>query len=196
METYKVVVLGAGGVGKSALTIMLAQGRFVTTYDPTIEDSYKKTIVVDDKDVTLDILDTAGQDDFAAIRSTYMRSGQGFIVVFAVNDPTSFDSVERFQKDIRVTSGKDDIPIIVCGNKCDLEGRQIKKEDAEQLCQSYNIKYFETSAKTNYNVTEVFAEITRMMREQNPALNASGSKKEEKKEAGGEGGGGSCCNIF
>ncbi|KAH0794248.1 GTPase KRas isoform X2 [Histomonas meleagridis] len=196
METYKVVVLGVGGVGKSALTIQLVQGRFVPSYDPTIEDSYKKTIVVDGVDVTLDILDTAGQDDFAAIRSTYMRSGQGFIVVFAVNDPTSFDSIERFQKDIRITSGKEDIPIVVCGNKCDIEERSITKEEANQLCQSFKIKYFETSAKTNYNVSEVFAEITRMMREQNPSVNTSTDKgkKEEKKEEKQEKKG--CCNLL
>lgn len=195
-EYYKVVVLGNGGVGKSALTIQLVQNRFVAAYDPTIEDSYKKTLIVDDKEVMLEILDTAGQDDFAAIRSTYMRSGQGFIVVFAVNDPSSFDGVEKFQREIKVTSGKEDIPIIVCGNKCDLEERDIKKEEAEKLCQDFKppLKYFETSAKKNYNVNEAFMEVVKLMREQNPSMQNNEVKKENKEEENETGGG--CCIIF
>ncbi|OHS99869.1 Ras-like protein 2 [Tritrichomonas foetus] len=201
METYKVIVLGSGGVGKSALTIQLVQCRFVASYDPTIEDSYKKMINVDDKDVSLDILDTAGQDDFAAIRATYMRSGQGFIVVFAVNDPTSWDQVDKFQSDIKVTSGKDDIPIVVCGNKCDIEDREVKEDEARQYCREKGLTYFETSAKNNYNVHEAFVEVTRMMRKQNPAVQkeTQGGGDKPKKSSDdsnnkSEGGGG-CCNI-
>ena len=208
MEEYKVVVLGSGGVGKSALTIQLVQGRFVAAYDPTIEDSYKKMIGVDGQDVSLDILDTAGQDDFAAIRATYMRSGQGFVVVFAVNDPSSFDSVDKFVGDIKATSEKEDIPIVVCGNKCDLPDREIKKEDAEAFCREVGVTYFETSAKNNLNVTEAFVAVTKMMRKQNPAAiakaqqdanaegaAASGDKKNKSGENGGGSDGGKCCEI-
>ena len=183
METYNVVLLGAGGVGKASLTYQFVQGRFLPNCDPMIEDNDKKTIVVDGQHVTLNILNAAGQADFAAIRSTFIRNGHGFIIVFTINDKASFESIERFQKDIRVIKGKDDIPIIACGNKCDIEERQVTKEEAEQLCQSFNIKYFETSAKTNYNVNEAFAEITRMMRKQNPSVNSAagkGKKKEKK----------------
>lgn len=196
METYKVVVLGSGGVGKSAITIQLVQGRFVAAYDPTIEDSYKKSIWCDG-DVTLDILDTAGQDDFAAIRATYMRSGHGFVVVFAVNDTSSFDAVDKFISDIRATSERDDAPIVVCGNKCDLPDRTVKKEDAERFCNDVNVKYFETSAKNNVNVNEAFLEVTRLMRKHNPACQTttasqpadSGNTKTEKS------GGGGCCQV-
>lgn len=60
-ETYKIVVLGSGGVGKSALTIQFIQGNFVEKYDPTIEDSYRKQVQIDGRLVMLDILDTAGR---------------------------------------------------------------------------------------------------------------------------------------
>lgn len=203
MENYKVIILGSGGVGKSAITIQLVQNRFVAAYDPTIEDSYKKTLNVDDKDVSLDILDTAGQDDFAAIRTTYMRSGQGFVVVFAVNDPSSFEAVDKFQSDIKVTSGKDNIPIVVCGNKCDIPDRDVTEDEAKQYCQEHGLVYFETSAKDNYNVQESFIEVVRMMRKQDPnnqaASGGGGEQKEKnsksKKSDDKEKDEGGCCLI-
>lgn len=195
VEAYKVIVLGSGGVGKSALTIQLVQGRFSAAYDPTIEDSYKKTIVVDNKELSLDILDTAGQDDFAAIRDTYMRVGQGFLIVFAVNDASSFDAVEKFQKDIRMANSNRDVPIVVCGNKCDLPDRTISKEDGEAMCNGMKVKYMETSAKANLNVQESFVELVKMMRAQNPAMqNPTPAATTETKATVREGKGG-CCEI-
>lgn len=190
MESYKLLVLGSGGVGKSAMTIQLVQGRFVSTYDPTIEDSYKKKLIVDGNDIYLDILDTAGQDDFASIRQTYMRTGDGFIIVFAVNDSSSFDQVEQFENDIKVSGGKDDAPIVVCGNKYDLENRAISKEDAQAYCSSHKLTYFETSALNNMNISEAFTEVVRQMRAKNPNVKQQASAKEDKEnESGG------CCNV-
>ncbi|XP_023398998.1 ras-related protein R-Ras isoform X1 [Loxodonta africana] len=85
-ETHKLVVVGGGGVGKSALTIQFIQSYFVSDYDPTIEDSYTKICTVDGVPARLDILDTAGQEEFGAMREQYMRAGHGFLLVFAIND--------------------------------------------------------------------------------------------------------------
>eukprot|EP00800_Vazella_pourtalesii_P022160 TRINITY_DN854_c0_g1_i2.p1 TRINITY_DN854_c0_g1~~TRINITY_DN854_c0_g1_i2.p1 ORF type:complete len:117 (-),score=29.64 TRINITY_DN854_c0_g1_i2:491-841(-) len=74
---YKLVVVGGGGVGKSALTIQFIQSQFVEDYDPTIEDSYRKNGVIDDEVAILDILDTAGQEEFSAMREQYMHHGEG-----------------------------------------------------------------------------------------------------------------------
>jgi small GTP-binding protein len=198
METYKLVVLGAGGVGKSALTIQLVQGRFVVAYDPTIEDSYKKTIPVDGADVSLDILDTAGQDEFKSLRQTYMRTGQGFLLVFALDDVPSFDAIDTLQRDIRETAERDDVPIVVCGNKCDRPDRAVKREDAEQFCRECKLTYFETSSKNNVNVTEAFTELARQMRAQNPdrpttPAPVAGTPKEA--ATNGQPGGGGCCEV-
>ncbi len=73
--TYKLVVVGDGGVGKSALTIQFFQKLFVTDYDPTIEDSYVQHTEVDACLCVLDVLDTAGQEEFSAMREQYMRKG-------------------------------------------------------------------------------------------------------------------------
>jgi len=78
LRQYKLVVVGGGGVGKSALTIQFIQGHFVDDYDPTIEDSYRKQCVIDDEVALLDILDTAGQEEYHAMREQYMRTGEGF----------------------------------------------------------------------------------------------------------------------
>ena len=76
IETYKIIMVGSGGVGKSALTLQYMYGDFPEQYDPTKADSYKKKITLDQEEVFVDILDTAGQEEFAAIRDNYYRSGK------------------------------------------------------------------------------------------------------------------------
>ncbi|XP_071211591.1 ras-related protein M-Ras-like isoform X2 [Salvelinus alpinus] len=96
--TYKLVVVGDGGVGKSALTIQFFQKIFVSDYDPTIEDSYLKHTEIDGQWAILDVLDTAGQEEFSAMREQYMRTGDGFLIVFSVTDKASFEHVDRFHQ--------------------------------------------------------------------------------------------------
>jgi hypothetical protein len=75
--TVCAVVLGTGAVGKSAITISLCQKKFIEEYDPTIEDSYRKNLVVDESPYELDLLDTAGQEEYSAMRDSYMAEGEG-----------------------------------------------------------------------------------------------------------------------
>merc|ERR1711916_68155 len=85
MREYKLVVLGSGGVGKSALTVQFVQNIFVDKYDPTIEDSYRKQTEIDGQQCLLEILDTAGTEQFTAMRDLYMKDGQGFgLVLYGV----------------------------------------------------------------------------------------------------------------
>eukprot|EP00490_Sorites_sp_Unknown_P002761 CAMPEP_0114656540 /NCGR_PEP_ID=MMETSP0191-20121206/12498_1 /TAXON_ID=126664 /ORGANISM="Sorites sp." /LENGTH=98 /DNA_ID=CAMNT_0001873961 /DNA_START=92 /DNA_END=384 /DNA_ORIENTATION=+ len=83
-QDYKIVVLGGGGVGKSALTIRLVTDNFLDEYDPTIEDSYRKQVMIDDKPALLDILDTAGQEEFSSMQDQWMREGKGFLLVYSI----------------------------------------------------------------------------------------------------------------
>jgi len=87
---YKITVLGAGGVGKSALTIRLITGTYEANYDPTIEDSYRKQVTIDGQPALMDILDTAGQEEYAALQDQWIREGDGFLIVYAINDQSSF----------------------------------------------------------------------------------------------------------
>jgi GTPase KRas protein len=148
LREYKLVVVGGGGVGKSCLTIQLIQSHFVDEYDPTIEgtppslpstipshplilltDSYRKQCVIDDEVALLDVLDTAGQEEYSAMREQYMRTGEGFLLVYSITSRQSFEEIVTFQQQILRVKDKDYFPIIVVGNKCDLEHeRQVSTE--------------------------------------------------------------------
>uniref|UniRef100_G3VAV2 RAS related n=2 Tax=Sarcophilus harrisii TaxID=9305 RepID=G3VAV2_SARHA len=164
-ETHKLVVVGGGGVGKSALTIQFIQSYFVSDYDPTIEDSYTKLCSVDGVPARLDILDTAGQEEFGAMREQYMRAGHGFLLVYAINDRQSFNEVGKLHTQILRVKDRDDFPIVLVGNKADLEThRQVPRSEASAFCASRHIAYFEASAKLRLNVDEAFEQLVRAVR--------------------------------
>ncbi|RVE72182.1 hypothetical protein OJAV_G00059330 [Oryzias javanicus] len=156
MTEYKLVVVGAGGVGKSALTIQLIQNHFVDEYDPTIEDSYRKQVVIDGETCLLDILDTAGQEEYSAMRDQYMRTGEGFLCVFAINNTKSFEDIHQYREQIKRVKDSDDVPMVLVGNKCDLPVRTVETRQAQELARSYSIPYIETSAKTRQGVEDAF----------------------------------------
>uniref|UniRef100_A0A1I7VQK1 Ras family protein n=1 Tax=Loa loa TaxID=7209 RepID=A0A1I7VQK1_LOALO len=122
----RLVVVGGGGVGKSALTIQFVQRHFVIDYDPTIEDSYTKQCFVDDDVCKLEVLDTAGQEEFSTMREQYLRSGNGFLLVFSVIDRNSFEEAIRLHKLILRVKDRDEFPIILVGNKADLDSDRLR----------------------------------------------------------------------
>ena len=101
-KQYKVVMLGSGAVGKSAITVQMVSGHFLSSYDPTIEDSYRTTINVNNKDIILNIIDTAGQEEFYALRDQYIRSGDGYIIVFSITSVTSFLEVNAIKNQLNM----------------------------------------------------------------------------------------------
>ncbi|KAL3312542.1 Ras GTPase [Cichlidogyrus casuarinus] len=161
MSEFKLVVVGAGGVGKSALTIQLIQNHFVEEYDPTIEDSYRKQVVIDTETYILDILDTAGQEEYSAMRDQYMRTGEGFLCVFAVNNHDSFNDISQYREAIKRTKDAEDVPMVLVGNKTDLTQRAVSQKEAADLAKTYGIQYVETSAKTRQGVDEAFNTLVR-----------------------------------
>ncbi|XP_031657082.1 GTPase HRas isoform X1 [Oncorhynchus kisutch] len=179
MTEYKLVVVGAGGVGKSALTIQLIQNHFVDEYDPTIEDSYRKQVVIDGETCLLDILDTAGQEEYSAMRDQYMRTGEGFLCVFAINNTKSFEDIHQYSdqslptyfhhhitgEQIKRVKDSDDVPMVLVGNKCDLPSRTVDTRQAQELARSYGIPYIETSAKTRQGVEDAFYTLVREIRQ-------------------------------
>ncbi|GAB7361747.1 hypothetical protein MBLNU230_g1793t1 [Neophaeotheca triangularis] len=168
LREYKLVVVGGGGVGKSCLTIQLIQAHFVDEYDPTIEDSYRKQCVIDDEVALLDVLDTAGQEEYSAMREQYMRTGEGFLLVYSITSRQSFEEIQTFQQQILRVKDKDYFPIIVVGNKCDLEHeRQVTTEEGAALARQFGCKFIETSAKSRINVDNAFYDIVREIRKYN-----------------------------
>ncbi|KAJ8315109.1 hypothetical protein KUTeg_007259 [Tegillarca granosa] len=164
-QSYKLVVVGGGGVGKSALTIQFIQSYFVTDYDPTIEDSYTKQCVIEDQVARLDILDTAGQEAFSAMREQYMRSGEGFLLIYSVTDRSSFNEIYKFHKQILRVKDRDEFPMILVANKADLDHqRMISREEGNELADQLGISYIEASAKVRLNVDQAFYELVKIIR--------------------------------
>ncbi|KAF9302533.1 Ras- protein Rap-1b [Podila epicladia] len=179
MREYKLVVLGSGGVGKSALTVQFVQSVFVDRYDPTIEDSYRKQVEVDGHQCMLEILDTAGTEQFTAMRDLYMKNGQGFILVFSIIAQATFDELAELHKQILRVKDTDSVPIVLVGNKCDLEeDRRVPRSEGDRLSVKWGgTPFYETSARDRINVDEVFYDLVRMINRQNPMKHTSGKKK-------------------
>jgi len=162
---HKVIMVGSGGVGKSALTLQFMYDEFVEDYEPTKADSYRKKVVLDGEEVQIDILDTAGQEDYAAIRDNYFRSGEGFLCVFSITEDDSFQSTQEFREQILRVKGDNNIPFILVGNKADLtNSRKVQKMTAENRAEQWKVPYVETSAKTRENVDKVFYDLMREIR--------------------------------
>ena len=184
IEEHKIVVLGGGAVGKSALTVQYMNHHFVESYDPTIEDSYRKQIEIDGRVCLLDVLDTAGQDEYSALRDQYMRTGQAFIMVYDITNYNTFAQLEELAQQLCRTLDADNLhrfPIVVAGNKVDLDSqRQVTLSEGQQFALRHGAKFLEVSAKTRINVDETFAEVVRRYRvlhAPKPTPSDSSSKK-------------------
>jgi len=190
MREYKLVVLGSGGVGKSALTVQFVQSIFVEKYDPTIEDSYRKQVEVDGQQCMLEILDTAGTEQFTAMRDLYMKNGQGFVLVYSITSQSTFNDLTDLREQILRVKDTDKVPMVLVGNKCDLEDdRMVTKDQGNQLASTWGgVTFLETSARKKINVDEVFFDLVRQINRQMPEKGAKG-KGGGKKSGGG-------CNIF
>eukprot|EP01121_Diplochlamys_sp_Union-15-3_P011613 TRINITY_DN3383_c0_g1_i2.p1 TRINITY_DN3383_c0_g1~~TRINITY_DN3383_c0_g1_i2.p1 ORF type:complete len:198 (-),score=39.74 TRINITY_DN3383_c0_g1_i2:79-672(-) len=161
-QCYKLVLVGVGGVGKSCLTIQFISNKFVDDYDPTLEDSYRKQVTIDGQECILDIFDTAGQEDFVAIRDQYMKIGHGFICVYSITMKSSFEEVINLHEHMLRVKDADSVPFVLVGNKCDLEDdREVSTAEGQQLADRLNVKFIETSAKTRHNVVEAFEMLVR-----------------------------------
>ncbi|KAF8941185.1 small GTPase superfamily [Dissophora ornata] len=169
---HKVIMVGSGGVGKSALTLQYMYGDFVEEYDPTKADSYRKKITLDSQPCQIDILDTAGQEEYAAIRDNYYRSGEGFLCVFSICEYESFLHTQEFKDQISRVLDDDKVPFILVGNKADLgQLRKVNPEEAAARAAEWNCRYIETSAKTRQNVEEVYAGLMRQIQNRKAGVN-------------------------
>ena len=159
-NSVKIAVLGKGVVGKSSLTYRFINYNAPQEHDPTIEDRYKSTINIEGQEYEVEILDTAGEEDYQNMMDMWISFGEGFLLVFAINDAESFELLKA--KHERVLKGKHGVkcPILLVGNKQDLENeRKVSHADAKQLADSWGIEYIETSAKTNFNCKEAFEKL-------------------------------------
>eukprot|EP01002_Notosolenus_urceolatus_P005785 NODE_2543_length_1093_cov_12.909962_g2114_i0.p2 GENE.NODE_2543_length_1093_cov_12.909962_g2114_i0~~NODE_2543_length_1093_cov_12.909962_g2114_i0.p2 ORF type:complete len:295 (+),score=82.60 NODE_2543_length_1093_cov_12.909962_g2114_i0:141-1025(+) len=199
-EKFEVVLLGGAAVGKTALVTQLVQGAFQKSYDPTIEDPYSFGLTVDGKQTVCNILDTAGQDDFAQYAPGWYDKGQGFIVVYSITDDDSFKKVASIRDSVLKAKRRPTFPIVLIGNKTDEEkDRKVTAAMGQELADNFftNVKgperkvpFFELTAQSKDNVTEIFSEIARRIRgdsttEQKDVKTTGGDRKGWLKKSGG-----------
>ncbi|XP_065205567.1 ras-related protein Rab-35 [Planococcus citri] len=160
---FKLLIIGDSGVGKSSLLLRFADNTFTGSYITTIGVDFKiRTVDIEGERVKLQIWDTAGQERFRTITSTYYRGTHGVIVVYDVTSGESFANVKRWLHEIEQNC--EFVNRILVGNKNDAPDRKIVvTEDAQRFADQMNILLYETSAKDNVNVEEMFMAITKQV---------------------------------
>jgi small GTP-binding protein len=166
-DKYKILLLGNSGVGKSNYLLRLCDDSFTPSFISTIGIDYRtKNISLDNSETStrLLIFDTAGQERFRTITSAYYRGADGVMLMYDISDRTSFDSVDRWVRNFREHTTKQNVQILLVGCKNDLEdARQVSFKDAEALALKHGTTVFETSAKTGDAVeSSMLALATRM----------------------------------
>ena len=127
-------------------------------YDPTIEDSYRKQVEVDGQQCMLEILDTAGTEQFTAMRDLYMKNGQGFVLVYSITAQSTFNDLQDLREQILRVKDSEEVPMVLVGNKCDLEDeRVVGKDQGMMMARQFGSQctFMETSAKAKIGVTDV-----------------------------------------
>nr|XP_039328593.1 GTP-binding protein Rheb isoform X1 [Saimiri boliviensis boliviensis] len=147
-------------LGKSSLTIQFVEGQFVDSYDPTIENTFTKLITVNGQEYHLQLVDTAGQDEYSIFPQTYSIDINGYILVYSVTSIKSFEVIKVIHGKLLDMVGKVQIPIMLVGNKKDLHmERVISYEEGKALAESWNAAFLESSAKENQTAVDVFRRI-------------------------------------
>lgn len=179
---FKLLLIGDSGVGKSCLLLRFADDTYTESYISTIGVDFKiRTIELDGKTIKLQIWDTAGQERFRTITSTYYRNTHGVIIVYDVTKPESFINVKRWLNEI--SQNCDSVCKILVGNKNDDPSKkQVETQEAVQYGETVGVRVFETSAKENINVEEMFMEFTHMvLRAKKQSQNRAEREREREK---------------
>ncbi|KAI9565391.1 hypothetical protein GHT06_009183 [Daphnia sinensis] len=168
---YRVVVFGAGRVGKSSLVLRFLKDTFCESYVPTVEDFYCQNVefvsytldgqlILCNKNsvCNLQIVDTAGSYSFPAMQRLNIAKGRAFIMVYSVTSRQTLEQLESTWQTIREIKGSlDNVPLMLVGNKCDeMEARELTVEEGKEQARHWSSSFIETSAKANYNVKKLF----------------------------------------
>ncbi len=174
---YRVVVFGAGGVGKSSLVLRFVRGTFRENYIPTIEDTYRQVISCNKQVCTLQITDTTGSHQFPAMQRLSISKGHAFILVYSITSRQSLEELKPIFKEVCEIKGDiEGIPVMLVGNKCDETNREVSTNLGEALAKQWQCAFMETSAKTNHNVRELFQELLQMEKRRTMTLGPDGKK--------------------
>ena len=163
--SFKLIVIGDSGVGKSCLTNNAVKNIFNDSYNATVGfEFFTFNIKINDKVVKLQIWDTCGQELYRSLITNFYRNSSLAIIVYAINSKESFEDIEMWLRELR-THSSPDIKVFLIGNKVDLEDeREIKKEEGEAFCKENKINLFmESSAKTGFNAQNIFIKAAQLL---------------------------------
>lgn len=179
---------------------------FVETYDPTIEDSYRKQVVIDQQSCMLEVLDTAGQEEYTALRDQWIRDGEGFVLVYSITSRASFSRIHKFYHQIQLvkesansgspTGGSylgsplnppsgptGPVPVMLVGNKSDkVVERAVSAQEGSALAKELGCEFVEASAKNCINVEKAFYDVVRLLRQQR--MQQQGGKGQDRRGTG------------
>ena len=156
--SFKIIIIGDQGVGKSCLSIKASRNYFEDFYSPTVGFEFVSfNVRIEDKNIKLRIWDTCGQEVYRSLISSFYRSASLAIMVYSIDNDDSFNNIEKWLNDVK-TQSNPNIKIFLIGNKADLEDkRKVSREAGEKFLKDHKLTYFiETSAKTGFNVQNVF----------------------------------------
>ena len=163
--SFKMIVIGDAGVGKSCLTGRAIKDKFDTDYSPTVGFEFLTfSTKIDNKIIKLQIWDTCGQEVYRSLITNFYRNASLAMMVYSIDSKESFLHINQWLKEIKIHSHPD-VKIILIGNKSDLDdNRKVSKEEAQKFKDENQLLYFEeTSAKTGINAKEVFTEAARIL---------------------------------
>ena len=175
-------MLGSDGVGKLALTVQFVLDIIAEKFVFSIEDSCRKLVKVLGQQGVLEILNTAGTEQFTAMRDLYMKNGQGFVLVYSITAQSTFNDLQDLRDQILRAKDTDDVPLVLVGNKCDLEDeRVIGKDHGRNLARQFNnCTFLESSAMAEINVNEIFYDLIRQINKKSPEKKPKKTKKTKK----------------
>jgi small GTP-binding protein len=170
--SFKIIIVGDSGVGKSCLSIKASRNYFEDFYSPTVGFEFLTfNVKVEDQNIKLQIWDTCGQEVYRSLISSFYRSASLAIIVYSIDSEESFSNIDKWLNDIK-TQSNPDVKIFLVGNKADLEDkRQVTKESGEKFFKDHKLSFFtETSAKTGFNVQNVFIEVAKELYKQHEEI--------------------------
>jgi small GTP-binding protein len=195
--TFKILTIGESGVGKTCVLRRFVENKFLKNHLATIGIDFKtKTLNINNQEIKLKIWDTAGQERFRNITTQYYKGADGIVLVYDVTDEASYEKIRDWMEQILANTQQEDIGLVLLGNKCDMEPRNVTEEMGKKMAEELKVSYFETSALNGIGIKEAFEQLTRdIMKkrgvgesnsEVGVSLNNKNKKKKDKKD-------GDCC---
>jgi Ras-related protein Rab-6A len=169
---HKIIFVGDAGVGKTTIIGRIMDNPFLEVYEPSIGvDFMSKNIKYQGQNIKLQMWDTAGQEKYKGLIPSYVRNSSIVFLVYDITSKTSFDNIPNW---INFIKSIENTTLVLCGNKIDLDGREVKKEEGEELAKKEGISFFEVSAKTDENIKNMFYNVVADL----PTFSESNTNKE------------------